>query len=142
MPTDLFMKPLDAELTVHTDEITYAVAVRLGPMEEDGRREIELLFLSPESLKGMKVRSAKGSVTVEKEGLAFERERVGDLLLSAELLSPAEIVGRDRTVEGGRSMAVFYTADGRAFYWDVQEERIVRIEREELSVTVEWIEAR
>ena len=142
MPTDLFLGALDAELTVHTDEITYSVAVHLGEVQEEGKREVELLFLSPESLKGMKVRSAKGSVTVEKEGLAIEREHIGDLLLSAELLSPVEIVGRDRTVENERSMAVLYTSDGRVLYWDVQEERLVRVEKDSLSVTVEWIEAR
>ena len=142
MPTDLFYRALDAELTVHAAEITYSVAVYLGQTEKDGTREGEILFLSPASLKGMKVRSSKGSVTVEKEGLTIERERVGDLLLCAELLSPAEIAGRDRIVEDGRSKAVFYAADGRVFYWDIEEERLVHIEKEDLSITVEWIEAR
>lgn len=141
-PTDLFLRAIDSELTVHGNEIVYRVAVHLGEVEEDGTRDAEIVFLSPDSLSGMTVRSFDGTVTLERDGILSERERAGELLMPVKLLSPAEIVGRERRVDEGRSKEILYASDGRAFYMDVQEERLERIEWGELFATVEWIEAR
>ena len=142
MPEERLSRALDAELTVTTDALSYRVAVHLGAQTEDGERDGEVVFLSPASLSGLTVRRTDGAYTVEREGLLSPRGETGDLFLPALLLSPAEVVGRKRTVENQRAVTLLYSADGRTLCFDVETGALVRVEREDCSATIEWIEVR
>lgn len=143
--TEYLSSPLDAELTVTANGITYRVTLRLGAADaESGLRDSETVFLSPASLAGLTVRETGDRCTLSLGELSvpYEKDRDEGLLLAASLLSPGTVIGRETGTENGATCLLLRFGDGRTVSVDPASGQILAVRRGDVTATVAWCEPR
>lgn len=140
-PTDVLRHAIECEVTVRTGSIVYRADLSLGEYREDGVRDAEIRFLSPDALEGLAVRRSATGYVLLRDEIKVERDPSlpSGLLLLETLFHPAEAVRTDALTENGEAYTVFLLADGRRIYADVETGEIRAIEKEEIRVDVERI---
>lgn len=134
---------LDAEMTLDMEGISYRVAVHLGAASDSSVRDKEVIFLSPDSLSGMKVCETADGITVTQNGITtVQNERSRALLLAASLLSPGDVVRTETESEGKKVYTVYHLSDGRALYYDDDKGSLCRVEGDGYRATIERIEGK
>ena len=143
-PADLLGKPLDAEMTVTGNGIEYRVSVHLSACREDGTRDGEIRFLSPDSLAEITVTAQNGTRTLTLDGFTETLTGAsGDgFLLPLALLSPCDTVHRSVVTENGQSILKVRLSDGRTLSIDPKSGSLLTVTMGDHTANIAWIESR
>ena len=143
-PADLLKKPLDAEMTVTGNGISYRVSVHLSACREDGTRDGEIRFLSPDSLAGITASVQNGTRTVTLDRFTETVARASDdgLFLPFALLAPSDTLPRSVRTENGQSILKVHLSDGRTLLVDPESGQLLSVTMGDLTAEAAWIESR
>ena len=141
--TEYLSSPLDAEVTVTANGITYRATLHLGA-DRDGERESETVLLSPSSLAGLTVREKDGTavLTLGEMTVPYGDGGGRGFLLAASLFSPGTVVGRETGQENGATCLLLRFADGRTVSVDPASGDLLAIRSGDVTLTVTWCEIR
>ena len=143
-PADLLEKPLDAEMTVTGNGISYRVSVHLSACREDGTRDGEIRFLSPDSLAEITVTVQNGTRTLTLDGFTETLTGAsGDgLFLPLALLAPCDTVHRSVRTENGQSILTVRLSDGRTLSINPKDGQLLSVTAGDYTAKIAWIESR